>query len=246
MISAIVLTKDEEDHIDDCLRSLSFCDEIIVVDDNSIDRTIEIAKKYNAVVIEKPLIDFSNQRNFALEKAKNKWVLFVDADEIVSEDLANEIKHKISLNDSDGFLIKREDIFLGKKMKGGDLGNVWLLRLGKKVEGEWVGKVHEEWIIKGKVSRMDNSLVHNSHKNLATFIRKINQYSSLRAMELNTAKVNPSFLEIILYPKLKFIHLYVLKFGFVDGLHGFLHALFMSFYSFLVRGKLYQINKNAK
>lgn len=245
-ISAIILAKNEEENIVSCLGSLGFCDEILVIDDNSSDRTIEIAKKYNAKVIENSLVNFSEQRNFALSKVKNDWALFVDADEIVSEKLAEEIEKRIVEKDIDGYLIKREDIFLGKKMKGGDVGNVWLLRLGKKSKGKWVGAVHEDWKIVGNISRFSNPIQHKSHKNLRDFIKKINFYSTLRAKELKKSGIDCSFVDIILYPKIKFTNLYFIKMGFRDGLHGFVHAVFMSMYSFLVRGKLYQMYRNDK
>lgn len=245
-ISAIILAKNEEENITSCLGSLGFCDEILVIDDYSSDRTIEIAKKCNVKVIENSLVNFSEQRNFALSKVKNDWALFVDADEIVSKKLTEEIKKRIAEKNIDGYLIKREDIFLGKKMKGGDVGNVWLLRLGRKSKGKWIGDVHEEWKIHGNISRFSNPIQHKSHKNLGSFIEKINFYSTLRANELKKSSINCSFADIILYPKVKFINLYFIKMGFRDGIHGVLHAVFMSMYSFLVRGKLYQMYRNDK
>lgn len=245
-ISAIILAKNEEENIASCLESLGFCDEILVIDDNSSDRTAEILKKHSIKVIKNSLVNFSEQRNFALSKIKNDWALFVDADEIVSEKLAREIKGRIAGQNIDGYLIKREDIFLGKKMKGGDVDNVWLLRLGRKSKGKWMGAVHEEWKINGNISRFSNPIQHKSHKNLRSFIKKINFYSTLRAKELKKSSINCSFIDIILYPEVKFINLYFIKMGFRDGLHGFLHAVFMSMYSFLVRGKLYQMYRNDK
>jgi len=248
-VSVIILTKNEEKKIIDCLKGLKDFNEIIAIDDNSTDSTIEKIKSFDKTikVIDKSLDgSFSEQRNFGLSKSKNEWVFFVDADEVVSKKLAEEIEKKISEKNIDGYLIRREDIFLGKKMKGGDVGNVWLTRLGKKSKGKWKGDVHEEWKIDGNISRLVNPIRHNSHKNLKAFIEKINFYSTLRARELKSKGITCSFLDIILYPKLKFINLYFIKMGFRDGLHGLVHAIFMSMYSFLVRGKLYQMNRNDK
>lgn len=246
MISAVILAKNEDRNISSCLENLSFCRQIILIDDDSSDQTKEIAKKYGAEIYEKRLENFSDQRNFGLSKAKNEWVLFIDSDEVVSKDLKKEILEELKSDNHDGYMIKREDKFLGHEMKHGDLGNVWLLRLGRKDKGLWIGDIHEEWNIKGRVGKLKNSLVHKSHHNLSHFISKINYYSSIRARELKKGGASTSLLMIILYPKLKFLNLYLLKLGFLDGISGFVHALFMSFYTFLVRGKLYLLNKNAK
>ncbi len=242
MVTAIIITKNEEKNIETCLRALGFADEILIVDDYSTDKTIVLAEKYGARVVKNKLNSFSEQRNFGLERVSNEWVLFVDADEMVSKNLGLEIKEKIDEEKFDGYYIKREDVFLGRKMYYGDLSNVWLLRLGRKSKGKWKGDVHEEWEIKGDTSRLSNPLTHTSHENLKDFIGKINVYSTLRAKELKKEGIKSSLLTIILYPKIKFIYLYILKFGFADGLHGFVHAVLMSIYSFLVRAKLYQLS----
>src|SRR6266498_5238516 len=148
MISAIVLTKHQEKNKADCLDSLSWCDEIIVIDDNSEDKTVDLAKKKGVrVIIHKMNNDFATQRNFGLEKAKNEWVLFVDADERVSSALWYEIMQHTneSFNDIAGFYMKRQDTMWGKILKHGETGSIKLLRLAKRNVGEWSGRVHEVW-----------------------------------------------------------------------------------------------------
>ena len=164
MITAVVLTKNEERNIVDCLESLSWCDEIVVVDDNSEDRTVEISKKIGAKIFTRNLNnDFSAQRNFALSKAREDWILFIDADERVSEELKEEIKHRINTNKADGYLIKRTDTIWDKKLKYGETGNIVLLRLARKNKGKWEGKVHEKWKIEGKADTLKNHLDHYPH-----------------------------------------------------------------------------------
>ncbi len=245
-LTVVIITKNEESNIDSCLKQLVFADEIILIDDNSTDKTLEIAKKYKVKVISNKLSSFSHQRNLALERASNSWVLFIDADETIDEKLREEILERISEETYDGYYIKRKDIFLGYEMKYGDLEDVRILRLGRKNSGMWEGDVHEKWRIKGKTSNLKNSLGHHSHQNLFHFIDKINYYSSIRANELKQGNIKSSFLTIALYPMFKFVILYFSKMGFRDGLPGFIHALFMSMYSFLVRGKLYLLYKDEK
>jgi len=155
-VTAVVLTKNEEKNISRCLSSLSWCSDIVVIDDFSTDKTLEIVKKYNARVYVHALQkDFSAQRNFGLEKAKNDWVLFIDADEEISLSLQYEITNLLSqqFNPETGFYVKRVDEMWGRKLLHGEVGNCFLLRLAKKDAGKWVGKVHEVWKIKGKADK---------------------------------------------------------------------------------------------
>lgn len=240
MVSAIVLSKNEEKNIESCLRSLSFCDEIILIDDYSADKTIEIAEKNNAVIFKRNLgNDFSEQRNFGLSKAKNKWVLFIDADEIVPEKLQKEIITATQRRGINGYYIPRRDFLFGKQIKHGDVENIFILRLAKKSAGKWTGQVHETWNVNGKLGKLKHEITHYPHQTITEFLSEIDFYSSIRAEELFSQKKKSGIIPILVYPKLKFINLYVLKLGFLDGLSGFVHALLMSLYSFLVRGKLY-------
>ncbi len=257
MISAVVLTKNSSKILESCLRSLTWCTEIIIVDDNSTDDTIAIAKKYKAKIYVYPLDnDFSKQRNFGLEKATGDpsvssgqdWVLFVDSDEVVSPSLRDEIELRTKNYESGivGYFIKREDSMWGKKLEHGETGDIWLLRLAKKDSGKWQGRVHEVWRVTGKTGRLRNTLWHFPHPSVSEFLSSINLYSTLRAQELYDAHVRVSFLDIILYPKAKFFVNYILKKGFRDGIPGFLVAIMMSFHSFLVRGKLWQLQNTHR
>lgn len=247
--SVVILTKNEENNILDCLETLSEVDEIIIVDDNSSDRTLELVrnlKKKKIKICQNFLdSDFSKQRNFGLSKAKNDWVLFVDADERVSPELSNEIKSVVSgqLSDVSGFFIKRVDVMWGRKLKHGETGNMKLLRFAKKGTGKWTGRVHEVWDVKGVTSELKNELIHYPHPTIREFLGEINMYSAIKAEELHRSGVKVSFLSIIIYPKAKFVVNYLLKLGFLDGLPGFIMALMMSFHSFLVRSKLWQLNQ---
>ncbi len=247
MISVVILTKDEEKNILDCVESVLWADEIIILDDNSQDRTVEVVKNISNKKIKiysKNLDnDFSSQRNYALSKATKEWVLFLDADERVTTQLRDEI-NSFLINDSKnsdtkGFFLKREDVMWGKALKYGEVGNIKLLRFAKKKEGIWYGKVHEEWRIEGKVSEFENSLIHYPHQTIDDFLKEINFYTTIRAKELYDSHVNSSIKDIIFFPSGKFILNYFFKLGFLDGIEGFIFAIFMSFHSFLVRGKLW-------
>lgn len=252
MFSAVVIVKDEEKNIVDCLDSLQFVDEVIAVDDYSNDRTSEIleglSKENPKIKVFKRKLDndFSAQRNFGVEKTTSDWVLFIDADERVTKELAAEIKENLSLPDFGGFLIPRIDYMWGKELKHGETGNVKLLRLFNKNKGSLRGKVHEVWETKSKVGVLVNPIKHYPHPSVSEFLDEINFYTDLRAEELYKKKVKSNFFSIILFTKAKFIQNYFLKMGFLDGKEGFIHAIIMSFHSFLVKGKLWLLwQKNS-
>lgn len=239
-LTIIVLTHNDEERIVDCLELLKFADELIVVDDKSSDRTIELARKFASKILQRPLnANFSNQRNFALSNAHNPWVLFVDSDEFISEKLRDEILSKIQSKNNSGFFLRRIDVMWGKKILHGEVGELRLLRLARKDTGKWHGKVHEEWKIKGTIGALSNPLIHTPHQSVKEFISGINIYSTLREEELMEKNTSSNFSTIILYPLAKFFQNYFLRKGYKDGVAGFIYAMIMSFHSFLVRSKLY-------
>ena len=250
-LSIVVLTKNEEKNIKRCLEACLFADEVLVIDDFSRDDTPRIVKSLgnNKIkLIRRELnSDFAAQRNFAFEKVTSEWVLFIDADECVSNELAAEIMHITNSQTSqNGFFIKRVDIHWGKKITHGELLNFKTLRLGRKDVGVWRGKVHEEWEVQGEVRVLKNILIHEPHTSIKEFVREINFYTTIRAEELLKKGATTNALLIILYPKAKFILNYFIKMGFLDGVEGLLLSILMSLHSFLVRGKLYLLQKNKK
>jgi glycosyltransferase involved in cell wall biosynthesis len=248
MISVIILTRNEEKSIEKCIRSVKWCSEIIIIDDNSTDKTVEIARKYKAKIYTHALNrDFSAQRNFGMSKATHEWILFVDADEVVSDALAYEISNAIefkgqSLKYFNGFYIRRSDFIWGKQLKYGETGSIKLLRLGRKEFGKWKGMAHEKWNIDGPIGILTNPLLHFPHQNLEEFLNKVNFYTDIRAKELKSKNVRVFYWSILLYPLGKFLINYFVKRGSMDGVRGLMVAIIMSFHSFLVRGKLWLKN----
>lgn len=247
-LTIIILTKNSEKTIKKCIESCFFADDIIVLDDNSTDKTVKIIKSICGVkitVLKRGLnADFAAQRNFALQKAKSKWVLFVDSDEAVSSSLAKEIIKIIKKRDAlVGYYVKRKDYMWGKEIIHGESGNIRLLRLGEKNAGIWKGKVHETWSMEEKTGLLSNELFHYPHQTITEFLDEIDLYTKIRSDEL-FKKEKVSFIDIVFYPVGKFIVNYFLKKGFMDKEVGVVFALMMSFHSFLVRAKLYLRNKN--
>lgn len=250
-ISAVVLVKNEEKNIVDSLESLQFCDEIIVIDDSSQDRTIdlvkELEKRRTGIKVFKRTLDgdFSSQRKFGVDRTTNDWVLFIDADERVSDELSAEIK-EVVLEEFGGFLIPRVDFMWGKELKFGETGNTRLLRLFNKHKGNLKGKVHETWETKQRVGTLTYPIFHYPHPTISKFLEEINFYTDLRAQELFEKRVRSNLFKIIIHTKGKFVVNYFLKLGFLDGVEGFVHAIIMSFHSFLVRSKLWLLWKKKQ
>ena len=246
-ISAVILVKNEQANIKNCLSRLDWCDEVLVIDDNSTDKTREIAKNLGAKVYQHFLEnDFSKQKNFGLQKAENDWVLFLDADERVTESLEQEILQEIqkaNKNNIAGFYIQRKDYFWGKWLNFGEVGKTYFLRLAKKQSGLWHGPVHEIWQIKGRTKKLKNPLLHLPHSTVGEFLGDSNFYTTIRSRELYSSGKKTNVWQIIAYPVGKFFLNYFLRLGFLDGVRGLLLAFFMSFHSFMVRGKLYLLTR---
>lgn len=243
-LTGVVLTKDEERDIKDCLDSLRFCDEVLVIDDYSQDKTVEIAQNLGAKVHQRSLAnDFAAQRNFGLKKAKGEWVLFLDADECISKELATEMLEKFKVDNVNGYYLNRLDYFKEKTLKRGETGTIRLLRLANRRSGAWKRSVHEVWDIKGNKGQLRNPITHQPHRNYSDFVKNVNNYSSLHAEENKKEGKSSSMFKIIFFPAIKFLQNWILKLGFLDGTHGFVSATTMSFHSFLSWSKLWLIQK---
>ncbi len=244
MISAVVLTHNSASTLERTLASLTWCDEVVIVDDISADDTADIAKRYHTRFVPHGLRgDFAAQRNFGLTKAKGDWVLFVDADEVVSNALSEEIGHAIKDAVTDGYYLKRQDTLWGHALRYGETSQVRLIRLARKGAGTWTRPVHEVWEIHGFVRELKNPILHFPHPNVAQFLRDINAYSSSNAVYFYEKGVRVKWWHIAAYPTAKFIVNYVWRLGFLDGTPGIVVALMMSFHSFLTRAKLWQLGQ---
>lgn len=257
MISAAIITKNEEKNIRDCIESVSFCDEVIVIDDYSNDATKKIiqdirveSQKRNQKIkyYQRQLNDnFAEQRNFALEKCTNKWVLFVDADEEVSNELSSELTQYIDnpLHGVNGFFVKRKNIMWGKEIKHGEMGNDILLRFARKDKGTWKREVHEYWDIKGSKGNLKNPIVHRPHEDLSDFLTTIKHFSRIHALSNKKEGKKSTVTKILFWPIGKFLFNYFYRRGMLDGARGLIIALVMSFNSFLAWSSLWLYQRNS-
>lgn len=236
-ISFVILTKNEERNIERCLASIKpFADEILILDEFSSDETVNIAKKFDAKILQnKNSEDFARARNLAMKSAENEWVFFVDADEILEGGLGgmDGLGH-------DYYRLKRTDVMWGREIKHGENGSWNEIRLVKKNAGMWRANVHEVFDAEGAVGQLEAvKLMHYPHQTVSEFLEEINHYSDLRANELLKKGEKTNIWQIVFFPLGKFLTDYILLLGFLDGVQGFIIAAMMSLHSFLVRGKLY-------
>jgi glycosyltransferase involved in cell wall biosynthesis len=240
-ISATVLAVNEIKTLPLALESLkSLANEIVLVIDPKTDELTkqisEIGKKYGAKIYFRKLDNFASQNNFAMEKATGDWILSLDADEIISSDLADEIKSIVMSHKSSvvAYSMPRKNIILGKYIKhtrwSTELDrHVWLW---KKGYGKKVGDVHEEVVVDGKVGRLENAKIHYQYETVAEFVDMINRYSELEAGQIVQKGGKFSYFHLLWDPVYMFLVRYFYRLGFLDGQHGFVLSYLMAIYEF--------------
>jgi len=235
-ISVAIAVYNEEDNLSNCLNSIKdLADEIVIVDGGSTDKTLDIAKKFNAKIIRtgNPQI-FHVNKNKAIDAASSDWILQLDADEVVSEELSSEIKKTTSLKSNiNGYWIPRRNFFLGRFLTKGGQYPDYTLRLYKRGQGRLPAKdVHEQAVVQGKVGYLNNPLLHLRDKNFSRYMERFNRYTDLLANQLKDGGVKLNTVSFINYvlikPVIWFFKAYLRHRGYVDGFPGFVFALFSS------------------
>ncbi len=231
MISALAITYNEEEHIERFIKSLSFADEIIIVDSKSTDKTVALAETYNATVYKREFDNFSAQKKFALEKASHEWIVYFDLDEVISEELAAEIQSKISAsNNISAFKVKRNFYFMGKHIQYSGFQNDAVVRVFKKSKCSYGdGLVHESLEVNGVVETLENKSDHYSYTSFDAYNEKLTRYSKLQAEMLYRQNKRPNLYHFILRPFWRLFHQYIVKLGFLDGKEGFILAYLSAF-----------------
>ncbi|PQL90126.1 glycosyltransferase [Apibacter sp. wkB309] len=233
-ITALCITYNEEDNVDRFMKDISFADEIIVVDSFSTDKTKERFKKYpNVIFIERVFDNFTNQKNFAIERATHEWIVFFDLDEHIPTPLINEILNTVnSLNPKDAYWIKRNFYFKDKLLKHSGWKNDKVIRLFKKDKSLYKSSklVHEEIECKTEPGYLKNRLDHYSFNSEKKYLDKLDKYSRLKAKELFEKGKKSNFLHHYIKPIYRFLHHYIIQFGFLDGKEGYIISKMYSQY----------------
>jgi glycosyltransferase involved in cell wall biosynthesis len=242
-ISATLITYNEENNIAQALKSLSWADEILVVDSGSSDATVEICRSFNSRIIHRNWTGYVDQKNFAVEEARNDWIFSLDADERVSPELIREIEE---LNrrgfSSSGYKIPRAAFFMGRWIRHGSWYPDYQLRLFDRRTGKWEGgRVHESVRMRGNPAFLSGEILHYSYRNISEYLVRLETYSSLAALDYGQKGKRATFPGMICNPIAVFLKSYLMKRGFLDGTPGLVVAAMAAVSVFFKYSKLYEI-----
>jgi glycosyltransferase involved in cell wall biosynthesis len=243
-LSVIIITLNEEQNIAECLASVAWADEIIVVDAQSTDATVEIAKRTAQRVFTREWKGFAASKMFALEQATHEWVLWLDADERVTPELAEEIQSIAGTTSGayDGYEVARRAFFIGKWIKHCGWYPGYVIRLFKKKSVRFtVTNVHEKVECEGSVGKLKNDLLHYTDENLFHYYAKFNRYTSLAAQDVAKAGRTFSLYDLLVRPFFLFFKMYIVRRGFLDGRHGLILSLLSAAYVFTKYAKLWEL-----
>ncbi len=241
-LSVIVITRNEERNIVPCLESVRWADEIVVVDAQSKDATLTLARRFTEKIFVEPWKSFSDAKEFAVSKSRHEWILWVDADERVTPELASEIQSLLTTPDmKDAYTVARRAYFLGRWIKHSGWYPGRVARLFKKDRASFSSAaVHEGLRIQGAVGHLHHDLLHFTDPNLFHYLTKFNRYTSLASKESFEAGKHFRLIDLFVRPPWIFVKMYVLRLGFLDGIPGFILALLSSAYVFTKYAKLWE------
>lgn len=225
-LSAVLITRNAAAQLAECLASVAFCDEILIVDSGSEDATVEIATRHGARVIRSAWRGFGPQKQFAVEQARHDWVLCIDADERVSDTLRQSMLGVLPALTFVAYRFARCNRFMGRHLRHGEGYPDWSLRLFDRRAARWSDDpVHEKVIARGAIGTLEGDLLHESAESLEAYLAKQNRYSSLAAEEALAQGKRATVMQLLLSPLLRFIKFYFFRLGLLDGLPGLVHIL---------------------
>lgn len=242
-VTVIIPTFNEEKYIQDCLHSVSFANQIIVVDSFSTDETVSIAKKFNCEIIQRKFDNFSNQKNAAIHLAKSDWILFVDADERVTQKLQFEIKETIKNASHSAYKIRFPHFYMNRFLYHTENK---VVRLVKNESVSFEGEVHEKLIHKGSVGVLKNFMLHYTYKGLFHYINKKDSYAWFQAKMAKDKNKSATYIHLLFKPFYRFLHTYIIRRGFLDGIPGLAVATIDAYGVFSRYVKMILIDKGLK
>ncbi|WP_305856237.1 glycosyltransferase family 2 protein [Balneatrix alpica] len=241
-LSAVIIALNEAHNLEACIRSLAFCDEILVVDSGSQDGSQQLCERLGVRFIHQDWLGYGRQKRLAVQQARADWVLCIDADERVSAELAQAIQQCLRQPLHSGYELPRCNRFMGRWLRHGEGYPDWCLRLFDRRQWQWsLDAVHEKVVASQsglKPGRLQGDLLHESEETLAQYLDKQNRYTSLQAEQLLRQGKQVSAAKLLLSPLLRFIKFYLLRQGFLDGVPGLVHISIGCFNSFIKYAKV--------
>jgi len=246
-LSVVIITKNEEKNIRRCLDSVKWADEIVLIDSQSTDRTVEFAKDYGAIVFSPEWKGYGPAKQEGVSKAAGEWILSIDADEEVTAELSKEIKETLSSEESyDGYLINRHTNFMGKWINHCGWYPDYLLRLFRKDKGNFNDAViHEQVVLDGRTRELKEKILHYSYPNMETYLERFNRYTTMGAEAAFANGKKASNFDIVFRPFVSFIDHFITHQGFQDGLEGFIISVMSSVAVMVKYVKLRHLQKIA-
>lgn len=244
-LSVVVVTHNAERTLARCLESVRWADEIVVVDDGSTDRTVEIARQAATSVLHRPWSGYADQKNFAIDQATREWVLILDADETVSTELRRDIARVLAADPPvAGYAIPRLEHYFGYPIRYTVGYPHWQRRLFRSGRARLLPRlVHETLEVDGTVGQLDGLLIHHANETVSGYLEKLNRYTSLEASELAGATGRVTWRDVMLRPLRYFVHCFARNRGYRDGLPGLIVSLMLAFYLFVVWVKVWELTR---
>jgi len=245
-ISVVIITKNEAKHIRNCLGSVRWADEIIVVDSGSTDETAEIAKSMGAQVFYHKWEGYVQQREFAIQQTSSEWILVIDADEVVTSELKKEIQSRVGKEVCNGYYINRLNHFLRHQVKHCGWYPDKILRLFRKDKVKLPAvSIHEGFIVEGEIKNLHGFLLHFSYDSLQEYFEKMNRYTSLEVQDKLKRISNRSikWYDLIFHPFSRFIRMYFVKEGYKDGVIGLTVCIVSTIYLFVLYAKMWEYQR---
>jgi glycosyltransferase involved in cell wall biosynthesis len=245
MLSAIVITKNEEQMIGDCLKSLKFADEKILIDTGNTDKTNVIATKLGWKIFTSHGTNFSDFRNDGLSHAKGEWILYLDADERLTPESISEVQKTITdfVPDTGVFALPRTNYYLGKNLKYGGWGDEYIIRLFKRTHlSGWKNPLHEEPVFTGAVKKLTQPFIHISHRDLTSMLKKTIQYTDYEAqLRFNSGHPHMTWWRFFRVMFTEFYHRFVQLSAWKDGTVGVIEGLYQVFNMFIIYARLWEL-----
>ncbi|MDA0276283.1 MAG: glycosyltransferase family 2 protein [Proteobacteria bacterium] len=244
-VSAVIITLNAAGQLAECLASVAFADEILVVDSGSIDGTRELAAKYGARVVTQDWLGFGRQKQAATDLAANDWVLSLDADERVSPELAASLVRALQSPAASVYRMARRNRFMGRWLRHGEGYPDWSARLYHRSKARWSDDVvHEKLLFASTPGTLEGDLLHESAEDLGRYLDKQNRYTTLAATALHEQGRTAGAAELLLSPLARFIKFYFLRLGFLDGVPGLVHVSIGCMNSFMKYAKLAELGRS--
>jgi glycosyltransferase involved in cell wall biosynthesis len=241
-LSVAIITRNAAHQLAACLDSVTFADDVIVVDSGSDDATVEIARHHGARVLHQDWLGFGRQKHFAVTQARCRWVLCLDADERVSDELRASIQSALASPAFQAWRMARRNRFMGRWLRHGEGYPDWSLRLFDREAANWSGdSIHEKVVTQAAVGTLDGDLLHESETGIADYLAKQNTYTTLQAQMLHARGKRAGAARIFLSPLFRFLKFYVLRLGFLDGVPGLVHIAIGCFNTFSKYAKLREL-----